>query len=214
MGTHCRVCLGKELDFFYRQEDLVYWSCSRCQAVLLDEKKLPDAHEELKRYQEHNNYPVDAGYRNFLNRLASPLLQKLPGRSLGLDYGCGPGPALSVILKKAGHRVELYDPFFYPDKIVLEQKYGFITCSEVVEHFHRPYEEFVRLDKMLCPGGWLGIMTCFFLPGHDFGQWHYRRDPTHVVFYQPQTFHLLAGMFGWSCEIPVPNVVLMQKNRF
>lgn len=213
MDTHCRVCLGADLDVFHEQDDLVYWSCSRCQAVFLDKKNLPHAHEEIKRYLEHNNEPADPGYRRFLNRLAQPLQQKIDVQALGLDYGCGPGPALAMMFREAGYCMELYDPFFYPDTNVLEQKYCFITCSETVEHFHRPYEEFLRLDRMLCYGGWLGIMTCFLDDSQDFGRWYYRRDPTHVVFYRIRTFKVLAGIFGWDMQIPAANVVLMHKQE-
>ncbi len=213
MDTHCRVCLGGDPDIFYQQNELSYWSCSRCRAVFLDEKTLPDANEEVKRYQEHNNDPADPGYRRFLKRLAEPLLQKVPGQSFGLDYGCGPGPALAMMLKEAGHRVELYDAFFHPRKEALEQQYDFIACSETAEHFHRPYREFSLLDQMLRPGGVLGIMTCFLEDSQDFGQGYYRRDPTHVVFYRIRTFEVLAGIFGWNMEVPAANVVLMRKQE-
>ncbi|WP_291319149.1 class I SAM-dependent methyltransferase [Desulfonatronospira sp.] len=213
MDMHCRICLEQDPGLYYQQNELFYWNCRRCDAVFIDESGLPGANEEMQRYLEHKNYPADPGYRRFLSRLAEPLLQKVPDRSFGLDYGCGPGPALSMMLKEAGHRVELYDPFFHPRKEALKQQYDFIACSETAEHFHRPYREFSLLDQMLRPGGVLGIMTCFLDDSQDFGQWYYRRDPTHVVFYRPRTFEVLAGIFGWEWKIPAPNVVLMQKNQ-
>jgi SAM-dependent methyltransferase len=118
---------------------------------------------------------------------------------------------LAAMLREAGHSVALYDPFFARDPSVLDGDYDFIVCSETVEHFHRPAEEFARLDRMLRHGGWLGIMTSFQPADEDFADWHYRRDPTHVVFYSAATFHWLALRFDWQCEIPRPDVVLMQK---
>jgi hypothetical protein len=41
--------------------------------------------------------------------------------------------------------------------------------------------------------------------------WHYRQEPTHVVFYREETFRFLATQRGWECEIPAPNVALMRK---
>ncbi|MEI4850515.1 class I SAM-dependent methyltransferase, partial [Klebsiella pneumoniae] len=79
----------------------------------------------------------------------------------GLDFGCGPGPALATMLREAGMDMALFDPFFYPQASVLERQYDFITCTEVVEHLHRPAEVFRQLDRLLAPGGWLGVMTCF-----------------------------------------------------
>ncbi|MBS0543647.1 MAG: methyltransferase domain-containing protein, partial [Proteobacteria bacterium] len=81
----------------------------------------------------------------------------------------------------------------------------------VVEHFHHPAEEFARLDALLRPGGWLGIMTCFQTDDARFARWHYRRDPTHVVFYREATFRVIARRHGWVCEIPAKDVVLMCK---
>ncbi len=211
MDMHCRICLGRDPEVCYQQGELLYWGCPWCEAVFMDESRLPGAREEMQRYLEHRNDPADAGYRRFLSRLADPLLQKFSTPSLGLDYGCGPGPALAMMLNEAGHHVELYDPFFYPGKESLQKQYDFIACSETAEHFHRPYREFVLLDQLLRPGGVLGIMTCFLDDSQDFGQWYYRRDPTHVVFYRARTFEVLAWIFGWNCEIPAPNVVLMQK---
>ncbi len=129
----------------------------------------------------------------------------------GLDYGCGPGPALARILEEAGHRVCLYDPFFYPDRSVLDRTYDFVTCTETAEHFHDPAGEFARLDRLLKTGGGLGVMTCFRQPGRDFASWHYRRDPTHVVFYREATFRRLAERFGWQCEFPSRDVFLGRK---
>ncbi len=211
MSTLCRVCLQGEVHFFLTQKELNYWRCPVCQATMMDSSGLPQPQEELEQYCKHQNNPLDPNYRKFLDKLASPLLRKLLPNSQGLDYGCGPGPALAWMLREAGHRVRLYDPFFHPGVSALQLSYDFVACAEVVEHFHRPYEEFAFLDRLLLPGGWLGIMTSFQLYDELFGQWRYRRDPTHVTFYKQETFHVLAGIFGWSCEVPRKNVVLMQK---
>jgi len=64
---------------------------------------------------------------------------------------------------------------------------------------------------MLHPGGWLALMTCFQTDDARFANWHYRRDPTHVVFYREATFRHIARLLGWQCEIPCKDVVLMQK---
>lgn len=207
----CRVCHANAAREFLVVEGQTYLRCAECAATLLAEAHLPDPQTERDAYILHENHPADEGYRRFLRRLADPLLERLAQGSIGLDFGCGPGPTLDKLLRDAGHTVGLYDPFFHPEMAALQQKYDFITCSEVVEHFHHPQEEFARLDGMLKPGGWLGIMTCFQTDDACFAQWNYRRDPTHVVFYQERTFRYLARLFDWSCEIPARNVVLMRK---
>ncbi|MDP8235838.1 MAG: class I SAM-dependent methyltransferase [Candidatus Erginobacter occultus] len=203
----CPVCRAAETGPFFPD----YRVCPECEAVFLLPHLLPDPDEERKRYLLHENDPDNPGYRDFLSRLAGPLLERLAPGMEGLDYGCGPGPALARILEEAGHRVRLYDPFFYPDRSVLDLTYGFITCTETAEHFHDPAGEFTRLDRLLEPGGWLGVMTCFRQPDRDFASWHYRRDPTHVVFYREATFRRLADRFGWQCEFPARDVFLAVK---
>jgi cyclopropane fatty-acyl-phospholipid synthase-like methyltransferase len=105
----------------------------------------------------------------------------------------------------------LFDPLFFPAREALEDVYDFITCTETIEHFHRPAEEFARFDRMLRPGGWLALMTCFQTDDDRFAQWHYRRDPTHVVFFREATLRHIARRFGWACDIPVKDVALMRK---
>ena len=107
----------------------------------------------------------------------------------------------------------LYDPFFFADNAALQQSYDVITCTEVAEHFHRPKEEFDKLDQLLRPGGWLGIMTCFQTDDERFSSWHYRRDPTHVVFYREATLRYIAAERGWHCEIPAKDIAIMYKSE-
>ncbi|HDP24476.1 MAG TPA: class I SAM-dependent methyltransferase [Deltaproteobacteria bacterium] len=209
--NRCRVCTTGNAVPFISVEGKDYWRCRRCQATFLDPSQLPDGTSERERYLLHENNPDDPGYRSFLSRLAEPLLERLDPGQEGLDYGCGPGPALACMLVEAGHRVHLYDPFFHPDGCTLERSYDFITCTEVVEHFHNPAREFITLQRLLKPGGWLGIMTCFQTDDASFPNWHYRREPTHVVFYREETFYRIASDFGWLCEIPKKDIVLMRK---
>lgn len=207
----CRVCQRADCRHFAELEDRTYWRCDRCMATLLDECQLPSATDERAQYDLHQNHIDDPHYRGFLNRLATPLLERLPAHSEGLDYGCGPGPALAAMLREAGHQAAVYDPIYAPDARALERQYDFITCTEAVEHFHFPARDFQRFDAMLRSGGWLGIMTTFQTDDARFANWHYRRDPTHVTFYREATFRQIAKDFGWHCEIAAANVVMMRK---
>lgn len=207
----CRVCGRPELAHFGVLDGAEYWRCNGCEAVLLDESCLPTPRDERAHYELHENDIDDPRYRAFVSRLGDPLLARLEPGSEGLDYGCGPGPVLATILREHGHSAALYDPFFKPNTAALERTYDFIVCCEVVEHFHSPEREFARLDRLLRPGGWLGLMTCFRTEDHLFASWHYRRDPTHVVFYKEETFRAVAGRFGWACEFPRKDVAIMRK---
>lgn len=44
-----------------------------------------------------------------------------------------------------------------------------------------------------------------------FADWHYRRDPTHVVFYREVTLRDIARRLGWACEIPREDVAILRK---
>lgn len=172
---------------------------------------LPDAVTQRAVYDLHRNVSHDAGYRGFLDRLALPLIERLTPGSRGLDFGCGPGPVLAAMLVEQGFEMAVYDPLYANDARVLRQTYDFITCSEVVEHFHDPALEFERLSSVLRSGGWLAIMTQWFSAERDFARWHYPRDPTHACFYAERTFEWLARRHGWRLHRPGANVALFEK---
>lgn len=208
----CPVCHAPGTVHFAHEGGRHYLRCPACQATFMHPGQRLNAAGERAYYQTHQNTVDDPGYRQYLSRLTTPLLPRLAPGSHGLDYGCGPGPALAAMLSEAGHEMALYDPLFRNDLAALTQRYDFITCSEVAEHFHDPHAEFRRLHQLLKPDGLLAVMTSFLSDDEKFARWHYRRDPTHVVFYKPATFEHIARRHGWRCEIPTANVVLMHKN--
>ena len=207
----CPVCLARPTATFADLDGRSYWRCLRCLATFLDPAHLPGPAEERAHYLTHENDPADPRYRAFLARLADPLIAVLPYAMSGLDYGCGPGPALAQMMREAGHHMAIYDPFFANDADALARTYDFITCTEVAEHFHDPHGTFAKLDAMLKPGGWLAIMTTFQTDDDRFAGWHYRKDPTHVVFYRRQTMRQIAADMGWNCDYPADNVVIFGK---
>ena len=206
----CPVC-GAGAERFLDVETRRYFCCPDCAARFLDPAQHPSRDDEYAYYLHHENEVDDPGYRRFLSKLADPLLTRLAAGSSGLDYGCGPGPALAAMLREAGHAVALYDPFFAPNTEALLKRYDFVTCTETAEHFHSPAAEFRRLRGLVRPGGWLAMMTCFQTDDARFAGWHYRKDPTHVVFYREHTFRFLAACWGWTCEVPCKDVALMQR---
>ena len=188
-----------------------FFNCSVCALIFLAPEYRLSPEEEFRRYQNHQNSPDDQNYRAFLERLTNPLIKNLKPRANGLDYGCGPGPTLSVIMEERGFPTAVYDPCFFKDEKVLTQTYDFITCSEVAEHFWDPRKEFVLFSKLLKPGAWLAVMTEWVKPEQSFESWHYPKDPTHVSFYSPQTMEWIARQYGWKIQMPRENVALFQK---
>lgn len=200
-----------ELVFFEVVEGVTYHRCVACMATLMAPRHWPDPAQERAIYALHDNNPDDPGYRRFLAKVTEPLSEKLEEGMSGLDFGCGPGPALARMLEETGMRVSLYDPLFAPGRSVFERTYHFITCTEVVEHLRQPASVFRQLDSLLQPGGWLAVMTCFQTDDSRFARWHYRRDPTHIVFYREETLACIAERMKWELEVPVKDVALFRK---
>lgn len=188
-----------------------YLRCRHCRATFISPEQRPDRDAEKREYDLHRNDVDDPGYRRFLAALADPLLARVGQQAVGLDYGCGPGPALADMVRATGRRMAVWDPIYSPDAAVLATTYDFVTCTEVVEHMHRPAEEFRRIAELIRPGGLLGIMTRFQTDDARFIDWHYRRDPTHVVFYREETLRYIAAGIGWSIEMPQTGVALLRK---
>lgn len=209
--SDCPLCRSARVRFFANAHSREYLECRTCRLVYLVPDQRLDRAAERAHYATHENDPADPRYRAFLDRLAAPLVGRLPPGAEGLDFGSGPGPTLSLMLREQGFRMECFDPIFAPGEAALRRTYDFITCTEAAEHFFSPGDEFERLDRLLRPGGWLGLMTELLPHGRAFGEWRYARDPTHVCFYRESTMEWIAARFGWLAAFPCPNVVLFRK---
>lgn len=194
----CPLCGGAAAPFHRSDRDFL--RCGACLLTFVPASQHLAPGAERARYASHENSPADAGYRDFLDRLLAPLAARLAPGARGLDYGCGPGPTASVIMRERGFASRDYDPYFAPDEAALRETYAFVTCTEVVEHLARPGEVFARLDALLEPGGVLGVLTGVLEDDAAFPSWWYHRDPTHVAFYRPETLEWVAGSRGWRLE--------------
>ena len=209
----CLLC-RHSARHYHRDKTRSYLQCIRCGLVFVPPHERLNKSEERARYDLHRNDPYDFGYRSFLSRLIGPLLARVPVGSEGLDFGCGPGPALAMMLREQGRPMTVYDPFYVPDDAVWSRTYDFITATEVMEHLYRPAEELSRLFQALRPGGWLGIMTKL-LPDHaSFIHWNYMRDSTHVCYFSLATLEHIAAHWNASLELPGREVFLFQKRTY
>lgn len=212
MEHHCPLCSNPTTHFFYHDAVRAYRRCPACALIFVARADLLPPSEEKARYDLHENDPHDPGYRKFLGQLTDPLLARLgPTPQNGLDFGSGPGPTLSVILQEHGHTMDLYDPYFTPQRQVLETKYDFVTCTEAIEHFYKPKVEWQILVDLVKPSGWLGIMTKMIDEVNQFPHMHYIKDRTHVSFFSRETFRFLARKEDLAVEFIGDNVVLLQK---
>ncbi len=209
--THCPLCASRDATAYCEDARRPYLLCGCCALVFVPPSSYLDREAERAEYLQHQNDVRDAGYRRFLSRLAKPLAARLPEGALGLDFGCGPGPALAVMLREQGFDVRVYDSFFAPDVATLQAEYDFITATEVVEHLHQPGAELARMWRLLRPGGYLGLMTKLVTGPAAFATWHYKNDPTHVCFFSRGTFEWWGAGRGVAPEFVGADVILYRK---
>lgn len=210
----CPLCSHADTPLFHQDNRRCYFQCQQCYLVFADPASRLSAEDELAQYQLHNNDVNDAGYRQFLQRLATPLQQHLAATGLaGLDFGCGPGPLLANMLQEGGQQMAVWDPFFAADSSVLQRQYDFISCTEAIEHFAQPATEWQLWLELLKPGGTLAIMTKRYTDAAAFANWHYKLDPTHVSFFCEATFQYLARRDGFDLSFPHKDVVLLQLRK-
>ncbi len=207
----CPLC-GGEAIFFFRGGSRSYLRCKHCDLIFVPiEYHLP-YDVEKERYEFHENDSNDPKYRKFLSKLTNPLLKYIGDNMKGLDYGAGPGPAISVILGELEFEVADFDPIFADRPELLNRKYDFVTCTEVVEHFRNPFDEWSKLVGLVKPTGILGVMTTLYDDSIDFKTWHYRRDDTHISFYSLETIEWIKKRFGLQKEYSDDSVSILRKS--
>ena len=197
---NCIICNRPVPAFYDNEMKNTLFHCRSCELIFKDKSCHVDEGRELKQYQNHNNSFESPGYvqmfNDFIATAVTPYRQNI---ETALEFGSGPGPVLSELLRRQGFEVDSYDKFFAPEKVYEEKSYDLITSTEVIEHIADPLELFAFFKTHLKPGGYLALMTQF----HDntaegFLKWWYRKDPTHITFYRPHTLKVLADKFGFE----------------
>ncbi|WP_299593390.1 class I SAM-dependent methyltransferase [uncultured Microbulbifer sp.] len=207
----CPLCRHPAAQFYHRDKFREYFQCAQCALVFVPPEFHLSVDAEKAYYELHENNLEDAGYRRFLGRCATPLLARLKPQSRGLDFGCGPAPLLAKMLEENGHQVATYDLFFQPDISALDDRFDFIVSTEVMEHLADPMAVLASLWRRLKAGGVLALMTKLVASPERFANWHYIRDPTHIVFFSIETFQWLAGQLSAQLEFSGSDVIFFTK---
>lgn len=208
----CKLCGNKDLEKI-KIEDKYYY-CNNCELIFIERAAEPGYEEEFKAYKSHENTHENKGYVNmfqdFIKEILSEHLDKIEDV---LEYGCGPGPVLADLLENRGLNVVKYDPFFYPDVKFEAQLYDLITSTEVFEHFHNPKQEIEKLIKLMKKDSYLAIMTSFHQGIDHFKEWWYRRDNTHITFYNLATFKYIESEYPLQIvKTNNENSILLKKS--
>ena len=178
------LCGSPETSEYFRNEKHHFLVCRTCTTVFRHPETWIASSAEKERYLLHKNDVDDTGYQKFVMPLVEAVSLNFSHTAMGLDFGAGTGPVVAKLLREKRYSIALYDPFFHTDEVVLEKKYDFIICCEVIEHFHHPLKEFKLLKSLLNPNGKLFCMTNLWTGGaKEFKGWWYKNDRTHTLFY-------------------------------
>ncbi len=202
----CPLCKTSSKPFL-KSEFLI---CQCCSGIFRKKKNLPLPEKEKARYELHQNDIYDSGYRNFVSPLTTAILNYYKSTHNGLDFGSGPSSAAAAILNENGYTISLFDPLFHNNQNILAQKFNYIICIEVMEHFHNPEKEFRLLKELLLPNGRLYCMTNIYSPEIDFASWYYKNDFTHVFFYQKETLEWIKENFRFTTLEISGNLILFK----
>jgi hypothetical protein len=112
-----------------------------------------------------------------------------------------------------GFRMAVYDPFYAPGVSVLQRRYSFVTCTEVMEHIYSPRRSLELVWDIVEPGGILGVMTSLRPEKEGFHAWRYKNDPTHVRFYSRQTMEWLANQWNARLEFVARDALIFTRSK-
>jgi len=210
----CKVCNSLTLAIEDIKKELCYYRCLSCGFVSLDDKYRVDKEKEKKQYDQHNNSLENDGYvqmfEEFIDLSIFPYIKNI---QTVLDFGSGPTPVFSELLKRRGLEVDIYDIFYAPKKVYKDKSYDLISSTEVFEHLSKPLEVLELLTKHLNHQGYIALMTKFPPKEDDaFLNWWYRRDPTHISFFTPKSFEIMAEKVGLKLLKTInSNIAIFQK---
>jgi 2-polyprenyl-3-methyl-5-hydroxy-6-metoxy-1,4-benzoquinol methylase len=194
----CKICNCNTTVIRDAKTAKNYYRCKECDYVFLDDKHYLDATLEKKHYDNHENNLESLGYVKMFEELIEKfIMPKKDEINRALDFGCGEGEVLPILLKRVGISCDGYDLFYFPKKAYEDKKYDLICSTEVIEHLKSPLNTLKELLSHLNKDGYLLFMT-YFHPSDDekFLKWFYIKDVTHIGFFSMKTFEYLASEFG------------------
>ncbi|WPU64659.1 class I SAM-dependent methyltransferase [Peredibacter starrii] len=190
----CPLCQHQSSTIFDQDKIRSYYLCGNCELVFVPREALISPTEEKKRYDSHQNSDQDPGYHHYLQNISQEVLPHLLKSERGLDFGCGATKILGSFFEQRGHSVDSFDLYYHPDQSIWDKKYDFIILSEVIEHLGEPETVMKRLSSILNPAGKIFIKTKMYPQKSQFPNWFYKRDITHVQFFNQKSFEFLAQL--------------------
>ncbi len=195
--NRCKICNSVTISITNTKTARFYHRCLECDYIFLDEKFYLNDVEEKKHYDNHHNNIESIGYVKMFEKLIKEFVE--PNKAQiknALDFGCGEGEVLPILLERVGIACDRYDLFYHPKKVYEDKKYNLIVSTEVFEHLSQPKESLEMLLSHLNDNGYLLLMSAFH-PSDDeeFLKWYYIQDITHIGFFSMKTFEYIANKY-------------------
>lgn len=143
----------------FHYQTFTVWRCPNCQCLHSQEPV------DLDKYYAH--YPLEKQTLDYFrkricqNRLNLLIQHGVQKEDKILDYGCNQGLFVEFLHKKGYVNAVGYDPYIskYSNRNLLEYKYDYITCQDVIEHVENPHQCFSQLVNCLKKDGTLILGT-------------------------------------------------------
>jgi len=203
-SERCRLC-GSETRFLFCQRvlhkhDVCYHRCPACDLIQSENPWwLGEAYTTAI-----NSFDTGAIARNLrcadLSFVTASLLGIGPS-SRCADVGGGHG-VLVRMMRDRGLNFHLCDKYaqnlyargFEADP---DERFDFVTCFEVFEHFADVAGE---MERLFAPRHDAVLVSTVLHRGHREGWWYYGPSHgQHIAFYSRQTMRFVADRFGYRC---------------
>jgi len=210
----CNLCSSDTNIIVDDKTKKTYHKCLVCQYIFLDEKFYISDIYEKKHYDKHHNNFESTGYVQMFSDLIDEFIEpNSKDIKNALDFGCGEGEVLPILLENCKIKCDRYDLFYFPKRVYIGKKYDLILSTEVFEHLENPIEILKEILTHLKKGAFLLLMSAFHPNDNDkFLKWWYIRDITHIGFFNITTFKYIASKFNLDIvNHNTKNTILFKK---
>lgn len=193
----CRICGSNHIKFYsniiiMNKHNAMLHLCLDCEsAFIISPHWLDEAY--LIPIPEADN-TIDRS--NYIYKIIIDLIDYYKLKEPFLDYGCGNGELIDLFSECDYTGFDKYNIKYSLTNF--KEKYGFISCIEVIEHLERPVEVFDFLFKKSDNVLISTVPITFPLPYLD--EWNYYafKYGQHITFYSIRALGLIAKHYGFS----------------